>query len=330
MEFKTSPRDEYLHEPPNKRLWNESYFFDFNADEIRGFMRLGFFPYERRANAWFYAVYQGEVYWYRDENIPIEDCFGLHLDTDDLELHYDLVRPYEEWNIRAEGAGMATTETETVLLGSGDRADFQADLTFTDPYHDAVDMDMLVDTQYHYEHSGRIVGEISLGDDRIEIDGVGYRDHSWGWFRDWTPGEWGHLACFAQFPSGDCFTLIASTTPDDEVYHTYGYHANDEMMRPIENASVEWNDGHDREDRARAWARGEYPDDAEFAIEFEDSVETLQCAPLANVPIGFEDRNWALSDPDGPRLKSIINRMPADCTWNGHDGHAWPEELLPI
>lgn len=330
MDVKTSPRDEYLHDPPEKRLWNESYFFDFNGEDVRGFTRLGFQPYERRANVWFYAVYDGDVYWYRNEDVRLEDCFGLSADDGTFSLEYVPERPYEEWSIVAAGEGQVSADPEDVLTGTDERAGIEADLTFTEPHHDALDIDLLVDTQHHYDHAGRTVGDVVLGGDRITVDGAGYRDHSWGWYRDWTPGAWGHLACFAQFPSGDCFTLIASTNPDDEVHHVYGYHANDETARPIEDAAVEWNDGHDRADRAEAWARGAYPDDVVFTMEFEDGSEELHCSPFQNVPIGYEDRNWELTDPDGPWLKSIINRMPADCTWNGQDGHAWPEELLPI
>lgn len=330
MDVKSNPGDEYLHDPPEKRLWNESYFFDFNTEEVRGFTRLGFQPFERRANAWFYAVYDGDIYWYRDEQIPIERCFGLHVDADAFTQSYEPSDPYEEWHVDLEGRGSVTSDPEQVFLDEGRPADVAADFTFRDPLHAALDIDLLVDTQSHYDHAGQTVGEVVLDGERIEIDGTGYRDHSWGWFRDWTPGTYGHIACFAQFPTGDCFTLIAATNPDDEVIHPYGYHANAETARPIEDASVAWNDGHDREKRAEAWARGDYPDDIRFSIEFEDGVEELQCTPRHNIPIGFEDRNWALTDPDGPWLTSVTNRIPADCRWNGHEGHAWPEELLPI
>lgn len=330
MDVKTSPRDEYLHEPADRRLWNESYFFDFNTDDVMGFTRLGFQPYERRVNAWFFAVHDGTIYWYRDENLPIERCFGLHLDTNDIELSYVPREPYVEWDVAVDANGWTAETPEPVLAGPGERASVGAEFTFTDPLHEALDIDLLVDSQHHYDHAGRIVGEVVLDGTTVEVDGMGYRDHSWGYYRDWTPGEWGHLACFAQFPSGDCFTLIASTNPGDEVHHTYGYHANAETSRPIRDASVEWNDGYGRDERAEAWARGDYPTEVEFTLEFDDGRETLRCTPWTTIPIGYEDRNWALSDTEAPWLKSIINRMPADCTWNGQNGHAWPEELLPI
>lgn len=330
MDIKSTPRDEYLHDPPSKRLWNESYFFDFNTDELRGFTRLGFLPFERRANVWFFLAHDGEIYWYRDEQVPIEDTFGLHLETDGTSLGYEPINPYETWSIEFDGEVFVADQPESVLMGTEATTEVSADLTFSEPLHAPLDIDLLVDTQYHYDHAGRISGEVTLGDESVHVDGTGYRDHSWGWYRDWTPGEWGHLACFAQFPSGDCFTLIASTDPDDEVHHPYGYHANADTARPIEDTTVDWNDENQREDRAEAWARGDFPDEVEFTIQFEDGEETIHCEPLTNIPIGYEDRNWALTDTDAPWLKSIINRMPANCTWDGKEGFGWPEELLPI
>jgi hypothetical protein len=330
MDVKSDPSDEYLHEPLDRRLWNESYFFDFNDDEIRGFTRLEFQPYERRANAWFYVVYDNEVYWYRDENVPLERTFGLQSETPEFTQRYELKDPYNEWAISASGTCHVANDAPGVFNRTDEQVELEADLTFADPLHDALDIDLLVDTQYHYDHAGRVTGALTIGGEEITVDGQGYRDHSWGWFRDWTPGKWGHMACFAQFETGDCFTLIASTNPDDEVHHVYGYHANEETTRPIRDASVDWNDGHDRENRARAWAEGEYPDDVQYTLEFDDGTETFRCQPTHNIPIGYEDRNWALSDPDGPWLTSITNRMPATCRWEGRDGLAWPEELLSI
>lgn len=330
MDIKSDPSDEYLHEPLDRRLWNESYFFDFNDDNVRGFTRMGFQPFERRANAWIYVVYDDEIYWYRDENIPLERTFGLQSDTPEFKLRYDLRTPYRQWDISGRGSCQVGSDAKDVFEGTDDRTDISVDLTFSDPLHEALDIDLLVDEQSHYDHAGRMTGSLTLGGEKVEVDGHGYRDHSWGWFRDWTPGKWGHMACFAQFDTGDCFTLIASTNPGDEVHHVYGYHANEEMHRPIQDATVKWNDGHDRENRARAWAEGEYPDNVKYTLEFEDGTEELHCKPTHNIPIGFEDRNWALTDPDGPWLTSITNRMPATCQWQGHDGFAWPEELLSI
>ena len=330
MEPKTNPRDEYLHTPPEKRLWNESYFFDFNDEQVRGFSRMGFMPFERKANVWFYVVYDGEVYWYRNERVPIDDCFGLHVDAGEFTQTYELLEPYEAWSLSASGDCRVSSDPEAVLLDAAERVPLEAELTLDAPLHEALDIDLLVDTQHHYDHAGTITGTIELDGESIEVDGVGYRDHSWGWFRDWTPGEWGHNALFAQFDTGDCFTLIASTNPSDEIHHVYGYHANEERARPIRDASVAWNDGLERGERAETWARGDYPTVVVFTLEFDDGTERLSCEPVHNVPIGFEDRNWALTDPDGPWLTSIINRMPATCTWRSNDGYGWPEELLAI
>lgn len=106
-------RDEYLHEPMDRRLWNESYYFDFTGNSVRGFTRLGFQPFERRANVWCYLVHDGQAYWYRNERIPLEDCFGLRTETDSFVQRYETLEPHERWSLRAEGAFSTSTPPGT-------------------------------------------------------------------------------------------------------------------------------------------------------------------------------------------------------------------------
>lgn len=50
------------------------------------------------------------------------------------------------------------------------------------------------------EQTGRVRGHIALGDRRIELDGIGHRDHSWG-VRDWdVPQHWKWFVAYT--PSG--------------------------------------------------------------------------------------------------------------------------------
>jgi hypothetical protein len=50
----------------------------------------------------------------------------------------------------------------------------------------------------HYQHAGRVHGDILLGRERIAFDGVGERDHSWG-VRDWWAVGW-HWSSFTVGP----------------------------------------------------------------------------------------------------------------------------------
>lgn len=322
--------DEYLHEPMDRRLWNESYYFDFTAEDVRGFMRLGFQPFERRANVWFYLVQDGTVYWYRDETIPIENCHGHHIRTDALRKSYRIVEPHVEWSLTAEGRCAASDDSWDVLVGADESVPVELDLTFADPHHDAYSIDMLVETQDHYDQSGHYTGTVTIDGTRYEVDGQGFRDHSWGWFRDWTPGEWGHYTGTLQFENGECLTLVAQIRPDASVRTTFGYRANGDRVETIDEAGVSCSDGLEREKRGRTWAEGDRPERITYSPDFGDGRTEIHCRPLHNLPIGYEDRNWALSDPDGPWLQGVLNRMPVDCEWDGVAGAGWIEATHPF
>ena len=324
-------KDEYLHQPMDRRLWNESYYWDFASESISGFTRLGYQPYERRANVWFYLVSDGRIYGFRSERIPLEDVFGHHVCTDAFESSYRICEPYQEWELSFETTARVYETTRSVFDGEPDhRTDIDLDLTFTDPHHDPHAIDMLVDTQSHYSQAGRFVGEATIGGESVPIDGSGFRDHSWGWFRDWTPGEWGHCAGLIQFESGRCYQLVAVITPDGEVKRAYGYRADEGTMTPVEETELRYSDDIHHTERGRAWAEGNYPDEITFTPTFDGEETEIVCRPTASVPIGYEDRNWELTDPDGPWLTGVINRMAITCREGDTDGSGWLEATHPL
>ena len=323
-------RDEYLHEPMDRRLWNESYYFDFTGDDVRGFTRVGFQPYERRANVWCYLVHDDRAYWYRDERIRLEDCFGLRADTDTYTQRYEIVEPHERWSLSAQGQLSTATSSWDVLLDAGDTVPVDLDIEFFDPHHEPYSIDMLVETQDHYDQTGNYAGTIEIDGTTFDLQGHGFRDHSWGWFRDWTPGKWGHFTGTLQFDTGEDIVLVAQIRPDGDVRTSFGYWADGDDVEPIEDAGVFCDDGLERDERGRAWAEGEYPDTITYTPEFGDTTATIHCTPRFNLPIGYEDRNWALSDPDGPWLKGVLNRMPVDCEWGDKRGQGWIEATHPF
>ena len=97
----------------------------------------------------------------------------------------------------------------------------------------------------HYQHAGRVHGEILLGNETISFDGVGERDHSWGdrdwWLFGWNWAAWWFgpdLAVHTLLGDHDLFTegciwtpttmtrvtaLEADTTHDEEGLPTGGH-----------------------------------------------------------------------------------------------------------
>jgi hypothetical protein len=125
-------------------------------------------------------------------------------------------------------------------------------------------------------------------------------------------------------------TLVAQIRPDASVRTTFGYRANGDRVETIDEAGVACSDGLEREKRGRTWAEGDRPERITYSPDFGDGRTEIHCTPLHNLPIGYEDRNWALSDPDGPWLQGVLNRMPVDCAWDGVAGTGWIEATHPF
>lgn len=84
------------------------------------------------------------------------------------------------------------------------------------PVHGGEPVDDTVQTMYgrdfslgHFNQHGRATGVIRVGDESFEIDGHGWRDHSWG------PRYWQVIYFYrlfiANFPNGDGFMLLKIT-----------------------------------------------------------------------------------------------------------------------
>lgn len=326
----TEAKDEFLHAPGGRRLWNESYYLDFFDDDIQGYARIGLQPFENRANVWFYALADDGIYWFRDENVPIENHYGLTVTTPAFEQRFQMLTPFEEWSITGSGSGRYSPSSAAVFDGDFEAVGIDAALSFVDPIHNPYSMKLHVEGQSHYNHAGRFTGELQLGESTIEVDGRGFRDHSWGWFRDWTPGEWGHYYSGLQFESGDCFMFAVQVRPNGGLRKGHGYHSSPDSVSDITAVDITCADGLTKEKRPRAWAEGDIPDEIVCSLDTDNGTVEIHCVPLGNTPLGYEDRNWELTDPEGPWLQSILNRMPLKATWNGTKGTGWFESSLPL
>lgn len=325
------PTDEYLHPPDDRRLYNESYYFDFGDEDVYGFTRLGFQPYENRANVWFALVRDSSVTLYRDEEIPVQDVFGLNVETADFESQFRVEKPHEQWTLTGTATAQRSDDIADIFAGDGRDVDIEFDLTFRDPRHEPHSMALHVEDQSHYNHNGRYVGEVTVGGVQIDVDATGFRDHSWGWYRDWTPGEWGHYWSALQFDSGDDILFANQIEPDGGQRAAFGYHDGPaDEASPIESVTVTPEDGLTKDERASEWAHGNIPEAFVYELEFEERSVEIHCTPQGNVPIGYEDRNWELTDPDAPWLTSVVNRMPLTVTWGDREGTGWFESSLPL
>jgi hypothetical protein len=165
-----SKEDELLHPPTNETKWRESYYFnwvDLNK-KVAGFSTIGILPNEQRREFVFLLFMEdrNEIYYKEPKLESYSQELGMMLR--DNRLSYELITPFKTWNIEYKSRMMDL------------RLVFEARFP---THHFGVDSS--ASWQHHFEASGRIHGSITLkGAERIEIEGFGQRDKSWG-YRDW-------------------------------------------------------------------------------------------------------------------------------------------------
>ena len=126
------------------------------------------------------------------------------------------IKPFEEWVIEFDGAArIVSSESlwrEQLRDGVHEAVKMSLRLSAFAPVW-AMDKNANAESwgRAHYEQGVRIKGRIESRDGVVDIDGLGWRDHSYG-TRDFADGfnaQWMH----GQFASGRCF-LVMCTDPN--------------------------------------------------------------------------------------------------------------------
>ncbi|MGI8938163.1 MAG: DUF7065 domain-containing protein [Iamia sp.] len=207
--------DERPHTPGLEPLWNESWYFDFAAADgsLGGYVRLGLYP--NLGRVWYWACLVGEdrpLVTVIDHEVPLPRT-GLELRSEGLWAAHNLETAREHWSLGLEAFAVGVDDPADVYGDlRGERVPFGLDLeweTVGGPYpYPGVD---------RYEVPCRVTGEVLVGQERIEIDGPGQRDHSWG-VRDW----WSYGWCWSSTALDDGTRTHATqvTLGDDHLYDT--------------------------------------------------------------------------------------------------------------
>jgi hypothetical protein len=180
--------DERPHPPGPEPLWGESWYFDFAARDgsVGGYVRLGLYP--NLGVAWWWACVVGEgrrPVLVRDHEVPPPKGPALEVRAEGLWGELVCETPHEHWTIGMEAHGVALDDPADAYRGErGEPVPVGLDLEWEAraevyPY--------VLTTRY--EQACDVHGEVLVGDERIPIDGVGERDHSWG-VRDWWSFGW--------------------------------------------------------------------------------------------------------------------------------------------
>jgi hypothetical protein len=207
------PADEGAHPSGPELFWSESHYLDFASPDgaVGGYVRVARCPHLGAGGTgamWYWACVVGpdrRLVTVIDHDVPIPGREGsLELRHDGLWADHNVEEPLGRLSLGLEAFGMGLDDPADTYHGlRGERTPLGFDLEWeTDgiPFR-------WPDQIPRYEIPCRVHGEILVGDERIELDGIGQRDHSWG-PRDWWSQEW----CWTAFRFDDGTRVHAVAT----------------------------------------------------------------------------------------------------------------------
>ena len=287
------PQDEYPHEPDEAQNYNESMYLNgFDVDqEVGGWFRLG-----NRVNEG-YAEMSVCLY------LPggrVGFMFGRpHIDTNKEMraggLSIDVVEPFKHLKVTYEGNVVMLDDPAAM---SDPRSAFRdnphvacrvdLDVHGISPmyggksvYEDGSEIEIDAEKSFakaHYEQHTKVTGTITVGEEVIEMDGLGLRDKSWG------PRYWQALTWYRWIPMvfDDGFAMMLSVIGDGA-----GGTRNSGMVleggeyKKIVDCTIDsdWDARH-FQTAMRCWAK------TEEGTEYNVDGEVISLIPLRNRRVG--------------------------------------------
>jgi hypothetical protein len=183
--------------------WVESWSFDFATEDaaLGGFVRITMRPHERRCWYWAYLVGAGrDPVMVVDDDVALPRNNSLEIRAEGLWADHVIEQALDHVSVSCEAFALRLDDpAEAFGRLWGERVGFGLDLGWetagdvvADPPASSCDA---------YDVPCRVVGEVLVGDERIALDAVGWRGHSWGpcdpWAESWsslrgrfTDGSW--------------------------------------------------------------------------------------------------------------------------------------------
>ncbi len=191
-----NPQDEARHTPDDSELWNESYYLDWFAEDLSvgGYVRIGFYP--NLGKVWYWACLVGldrPLVTVIEHDIPMPaSSSSLEVRSEGLWADHVVETPNEHMSINLEAFGLQLDDPAEVYHADprGTRVPFGFELDF----HTDRAAYLWPPVTPRYEIPCRVEGFVLIGDQRIDVDGWGQRDHSWGAARDWWTNQWSWTA----------------------------------------------------------------------------------------------------------------------------------------
>jgi hypothetical protein len=324
------PEDEYTHQPDEASNYNESMYlnaFDL-GQEVGGWFRLG-----NRVNEG-YAEMTVCIY------LPAQDGrrrVGFvyarpRIDSNDAMeaggLSIEVVEPFRHLKVRYSGKVCVLDEPGEMAdprtaFENNPWVDCEVDLDYRGvspmyggkrQYDDGTEIEVDAERSFakaHYEQHCAVTGTIRVGEEILDIDGLGLRDKSWGprywqaisWYR-WIP------LVFSQDPAAEPQAMMISIVggrPGGMVLEGGEYHL-------IRDCTIEsdWDD-----DRYQTAMRCTVTTDHDT---YDVSGEVISLIPLRN----------RRQDPDGNELLTRITEAMTRFECRGQTGIGMSEYLDQI
>lgn len=294
--------DEDRHTATDELLWNESWYLDFvdPLREVAGYVRLGLYP--NLGRAWYWACVVGpgrQLVTVIDHEVPLPPARSHEIRTEGLWADYTVETPLDHVSVGVEAFAVGVDDPAQVYGDlRGDRVPLGFDLEWetdgpTYAYPGVT----------RYEVPCRVHGEVLVGQERVEVDGHGQRDHSWG-VRDWWSYGWSWTA--GRLDDGTRFHGVDVALGDVALYGT-GYVTDPAgSIRGTDSVANTADLGGDGLPRAGTWRVADLG---------------LQVEPVAFAPV-------LLTAEDGrtTRFPRAWCRFTAP---DGRAGHGWTEWNQP-
>lgn len=212
------PVDEARHRPdPTVELWNESYYLDWFTDDLTlgGYVRIGFYPNLDRV--WYWACLVGPdrplVTVVEHDVMMPRSGTSLEVRHDGLWADHAIETPNEHMSANLESFGLVIEDPAEMYREGGPRGE-RVPFGFELDWETDRGGYLWPPVTPRYEIPCRVSGVVMVGDERINVDGWGQRDHSWGAARDWWALKW--IWSAGRLDDGTRFHSAGGLIPDHD------------------------------------------------------------------------------------------------------------------
>jgi hypothetical protein len=259
--------------------------------------------------SWFWCCLveaDGPTVFVVDHEAPLPREPGLEVRAPGLWADLVVEAPLDHFSVGVEAFGVAVDDpAEAYRSGPagllGDRVPVGLDLGWETDGPDTGDLWAFhYGVATRYEVPCRVAGEVLVGDRRIDLDGWGQRDHSWG-VRDWWADGW--TWCSGRLEDGERFHAVQVVGRGGGI----GYRSSPDGLVPEYGV-------------------------VSSPVLGPEGIPTAGTLELGDLCLEVEPIAWApvlLTHPDDGRESRFPRGLVAVTAADGRRGHAWLELNQP-